>query len=48
MDLEKIKKNIDDSFNEHDLKVLRDYAGSRLEEVRKQKELSKKAEIEMK
>lgn len=48
MDLEKIKKNIDVSFNEHDLKVLRDYAGSRLEEVRKQKELSKKAEIEMK
>ena len=48
MDLEKIKKNIDASLSEHDLKELRDYAGSRLEEVRKQKELCKKAEIELK
>jgi hypothetical protein len=48
MDLEKIKKNIDASLSEHDLKELRDYAGSRLEEVRKQKELSNKAEIELK
>ena len=48
MDLEKIKKNIDASLSEHDLKELRDYAGSRLEEVRKQKELSNKAEVELK
>lgn len=48
MDLEKIKKNIDASLSEHDLKELRDYADSRLGEVRKQKELSKKAEVEMK
>ena len=48
MDLEKIKKNIDASLSEHDLKELRDYAGSRLEEVRKQKELSNKAEVEIK
>lgn len=48
MDLEKIKKNIDASLSEDDLKELRDYADSRLEEVRKQKELSNKAEVEMK
>ena len=48
MDLEKIKKNIDASLSEHDLKELRDYADFRLEEVRKQKELSNKAEIELK
>ena len=48
MDLEKIKKNIDASLSEHDLKELRDYADSRLGEVRKQKELSNKAEIELK
>lgn len=48
MELEKIKKNIDASFSENDLKELRDYAGSRLEEVRKQKALSNKAELELK
>ena len=48
MDLEKIKKNIDASLSEHDLKELRDYADSRLGEVRKQKELSNKAEVELK
>lgn len=48
MDLEKIKKNIDASLSEKDLKELRDYAGYRLEEVRKQKELSNKAEVELK
>lgn len=48
MDLEKIKKNIDASLSEDDLKELRDYADSRLGEVRKQKEISKKAEVEMK
>ena len=48
MDLEKIKQNIDATVNEEKLKELRDYASSRLEEVRKQKEISSKAEIEMK
>lgn len=48
MDLEKIKQSIDASLSEHDLKELRNYAVSRLEEVRKQKELSNKAEVEMK
>lgn len=48
MDLENIKKNIDASLSENDLKELRDYADSRLDEVRKQKELSKKADVEMK
>ena len=48
MDLEKIKKNIDASSSENDLKELRDYADSRLGEIRKQKELSNKAELELK
>lgn len=48
MDLEKIKKNIDASLSENDLKELRDYADSRLGEIRKQKELSNKAELELK
>ena len=47
MDLEQIKNDIDNTIDEKKLKEIRDYAAYQLDAVRKQRELSQKAELEM-